>query len=73
MDRDGEEVGEGCRQRRLVGGQRFGSRDRSGECGHGGGTTGLTGHRHCRRTIERRFRGKGDLDGVSKNLNDVPP
>lgn len=73
VDRHGKEIGERSRQCRLVGGQRFRSRDRGGESGHGGGTTGLTGHRHCRRTIRRRFHGKGDLDGVSKNLNDVPP
>lgn len=71
--RYGKEIGERSRQRRLVGGQRFGSRDWGGESGHGGGATSLTGHRHCRRTIRRRFHGKGDLDGVSRNLNDVPP
>lgn len=52
MDRNGEEICKGCRQRRLVVGHRSRCGDRGGKCGHGGSNRvdggALTGNRHCR-------------------------
>lgn len=75
---DSEEIGEGCRQCRLIGGHRSGCGDRRRKCGHGGseGIDGgaLTGNRHCRRRLgRRRFHGEDGLDGISENLSAVPP
>lgn len=79
VDGNGEEIGKGCGQRRLVVGHRSGCGDGSRKSCHGGsnGVDGgaLTGNRHCHRRLwyRRRFHGKNGVDGVSKNLSAVPP